>query len=212
MAHLRTEHGLRRDHVLGKAERPEVAGHVSQSHRSRKVPEVLEQLRPVGPVQHLLVFLGSDPRGGEFLGLSRLVDGRDRAVAGAGQRAGALDDLVQDGVDVEAGADASTAVPSVEMRWRSASISRRRSSGWCNGSPSAGPQRNAARPRTAKLDKRNARVRSARADDSRPRVEGNFWRGRAMVAMCRGGVAGWSLSTFRLYRCSEALAWWTAPT
>ena len=45
-------------------------------------------------------------RAPKLLGLTHVVDGRDHAVAGAGQRAGAVHDLVQDGVEVEARADA----------------------------------------------------------------------------------------------------------
>ena len=42
----------------------------------------------------------------EINGLSRLVDGGDGAVARAGERAGAFGDLLQDGIEVEARADA----------------------------------------------------------------------------------------------------------
>ena len=51
------------------------------------------------------MFFGRDAGGDEVAGLSALVDGRDAAVSGPGQGARALDDLVQDGVEVEAGAD-----------------------------------------------------------------------------------------------------------
>ena len=106
MAHRRGLQGLRRHQVRGKAERPEVAGQVSQPHRSRNVPEVLEEPRPIGPVLQLLPLFRGEARGDVLQRLPRVVDGRDRPVAGAGQCPGALDDLVQDGADVEARADA----------------------------------------------------------------------------------------------------------
>ena len=106
MPHRRSLEGLRPHQVRGKAELPDVAGQVAESQRSGKVPEVFEEPRPVGPVGQLLVLGGSEAGADEVLGLPRVVDGRDHAVAGAGQRAGAVDDLLQDGVDVEARADA----------------------------------------------------------------------------------------------------------
>ena len=52
----------------------------------------------------VLLFLQAG--GEEVLGLPRLVDGHDGGVAGAGQLAGALHDFAQDGLEVEARADA----------------------------------------------------------------------------------------------------------
>ena len=89
-----------------KAERTDVGAHIVQSQWRRQIPEVLEEPRPVGPLGKLAVLLGSQTGGDELAVLPTGVDGRDRAVAGAGQRAGTLDDLLQDGVQVEACADA----------------------------------------------------------------------------------------------------------
>ena len=50
----------------------------------------------------------SQAGGDEVLELSRLIKGRDPAVAGAGQRAGALHNFTQNGIDIEALADAQT--------------------------------------------------------------------------------------------------------
>ena len=42
------------------------------------------------------------PEVAEFLEVARLVDGGDGPVAGASERAGALDDISKDGLEVEA--------------------------------------------------------------------------------------------------------------
>ena len=94
MTHRRALHGLVRPQFRTKAERPKVAGEVSQPPRSRKIPQVFEEPRPVGPVGQLLVLVGCDAGGDDFLGLARVVNGRDQAVTGGGEGAGALDDLL----------------------------------------------------------------------------------------------------------------------
>ena len=66
---------------------------------------MLEELRPVRPVNELAVLVGRDAGADEVLDLACLVDGRDQAVAGAGQRAGAVRHLLQDGHHIEARAD-----------------------------------------------------------------------------------------------------------
>ena len=108
MAYRRSLQGLRPHQVRGKAERPDVTGQVPQPDGARQVPEVLEEPRPVGPGRELLVLVGREAGGDEVLDLPRFVDGRDHAVAGAGQRAGTVDDLLQNGMDIEARADAQT--------------------------------------------------------------------------------------------------------
>ena len=55
----------------------------------------LEQPRPVGPGCEQQVLVRREAGGDEVLHLSRGVDGGDDAIAGAGQRAGTFDDLVQ---------------------------------------------------------------------------------------------------------------------
>ena len=107
MAHRRALEGpLPRNEVRGEAERAHIGGHVRQPERAREVAEELEQPRPVGPLLHPPVLLVGEPGGDEVPGLARLVDGGDGAVARAGERAGALDDLLEHRVEVEAGADA----------------------------------------------------------------------------------------------------------
>ena len=64
--------------------------------RARRAEE-LEELRPVGPFHNAPVLVRGEARGGEVLGSAGLVDGGDGAVARAGERADALDDLVQHG-------------------------------------------------------------------------------------------------------------------
>ena len=81
-------------------------GQISQSQRSPKAPEVLEELGPAGPARQPLVFFRSEAGRDELPGLPRVAEGRNHAVAGAGQRAGAVHDLAQDGADVEGRADA----------------------------------------------------------------------------------------------------------
>ena len=106
VAHRHGLQGLRQRQLLGKAERTEVGGHVRQPQRARKVPEVFEELVPVRPLRHVPALVRRQAGGDELLDRAGLVDGRDHAVARAGQRAGAVDDLAQDGVEVEARADA----------------------------------------------------------------------------------------------------------
>ena len=98
--------GLRQRQLLGIAERADVGGHVRQPQRARKGLEVFEELVPVRPLRHVPALVRRQAGGDELLDRAGVVDGRDHAVAGAGQRAGAVDDLAQDGVEVEARADA----------------------------------------------------------------------------------------------------------
>ena len=67
---------------------------------------MFEEPRSVRPVGQPAVFVGRDPGDDEVLELAGLVDGEDPAAPGRGQRAGDLDDLPQDGVEIEAAADA----------------------------------------------------------------------------------------------------------
>ena len=98
--------GLRRQQVGGQAERAGVAAHVAEPQRSRQRPQVLEEPRPFRPVRQPPVFFGGRARGDEVADPPVVVEGGDAAVPGPGQGAAALDDLAQDGVEVEAGADA----------------------------------------------------------------------------------------------------------
>ena len=98
--------GLRQRQLLGIAERADVGGHVRQPQRARKILEVFEELVPVRPLRHVPALVRRQAGGDELLDRAGVVDCRDHPVAGAGQRAGAVDDLAQDGVEVEARADA----------------------------------------------------------------------------------------------------------
>lgn len=80
---------------------PDVTGEVSDRHR----PEVLEQPRPVGPLRQSPV-LGRREAGAEQpSGRVPLAADGDRAVAGAGQGAAAVDQLAQQGIEIETRAD-----------------------------------------------------------------------------------------------------------
>ena len=106
IAHRSPLQRLRAQGVRGEAERSQVAGQVRHPERRRLVPQVCEESRPVGPRDHLPARLGRQAGGDEVLDRSPLVERRDHAGAGAGQRAGALDDLLQHGGQLEALADA----------------------------------------------------------------------------------------------------------
>ncbi len=105
MTHGRSLDGLRPHPVREIAERGGIIGQISQSQRSPKAPKVLEELRPAGPARQPLVLFRSEAGRDELLRLPRVAEGRNHAVAGAGQRAGAVHDLAQDGADVEGRAD-----------------------------------------------------------------------------------------------------------
>ena len=102
----RSQNGPRQHQVGGETERANVGGQVAQPQRRLQLAQVLEEPRSVGPGRELAVLVRREPGGDEVLDLPGLADGRDQSVAGADQRAGAVDDLLQDGVEVEAGADA----------------------------------------------------------------------------------------------------------
>ena len=67
---------------------------------------MFEQVGAVGPFEQAAAHLVGDARGDEVLGRAGLVDGGDRGVARIGERAGAVDDLLEHGREVEARADA----------------------------------------------------------------------------------------------------------
>ena len=98
--------GLRQRQLLGVAEFAEVGGHVRQPQRAGKVPEVFEEAVAVRPRRHVPALVRRQAGGDELLDRAGVVDSRDHAVAGAGQGAGAIHHLPEDGVEVEAGVDA----------------------------------------------------------------------------------------------------------
>ena len=105
--HRRSEIARAHDEVRRIAERADVARQVRQPERLPKAAQMLEQPQPVGPPVHHVPFLfRRDPRGNEVVRRSRFVDGRDAAIARAGQRTGAVDGLLQHRAQIEARADA----------------------------------------------------------------------------------------------------------
>ena len=102
---------------------------------------MLEEPRPVRPGRELLVLVGREAGRDELLDAPRVVDRRDHAVAGAGQRAGAVDHLLQDGVEVSRSRLAlirRTAALSLETRSCNASIRRCSSSALFFTGPTVG--------------------------------------------------------------------------
>ena len=106
MAHGRGEQGVGPDQVGGDAERAHELRQVGHAQRTLQVAQVLEHLQAVGPVEDAAVLLGGEAGGDDVVWLAGLVDGGDEAVASVGEGASAVDDLVQDGVEVEACVDA----------------------------------------------------------------------------------------------------------
>ena len=96
----RSQQGHRPYQLGGETERANVGGHVAQPERLRKLAQVLEQPRCVGPGRELAVLVRRQAGGDEALTVPGLADGRNQAVARSAQRAGAVDDLLQDGVEV----------------------------------------------------------------------------------------------------------------
>ena len=66
---------------------------------------MLEEPRALGSLREPPVLVGGEARGDQVLRGARLVDGGDGGEAGAGERPGALDHLVEDGLEVEARTD-----------------------------------------------------------------------------------------------------------
>ena len=106
VAHRRALEGLRRQPVRGEAELAHIGRDVGDPDRPRQVAEMLEEPRPLGPLRDAPVLRLGEARGDEVLRRARLVDGGDGAVTGAGERPGAVEHLVERGLEVEARADA----------------------------------------------------------------------------------------------------------
>ena len=99
---------LHRRHVPGigrEAERAQVGGKIGDAKRGRQARQVLEELRAVAPLHQGALPLGRDAGEDEVPGPAPLADRRDHALAAAGQRAGALDGLLERRRDVGALAD-----------------------------------------------------------------------------------------------------------
>ena len=105
MMNRRALRGLEGHHIRVEPERPEVAGQVADPQGARLVPQVGEQPESVRPLRHLPVLVGRDAGTQNPKGTSVIVDGREHAVGGVGQRTGAVDDLLQNCVEIKARAD-----------------------------------------------------------------------------------------------------------
>ena len=90
---------------LGQADRPGVAGEVGQPQRFGKHAQVLEELRSSRQVDEALALLCGQAGGDELRWLPVVVEDGDPADACAGQRAGAVGNPLQDGIEVEVGGD-----------------------------------------------------------------------------------------------------------
>ena len=106
MPHRRTQEGLGRQRLRGKAEGAHVGVQVGHSQGARKASKVFEKPRPVGPFGHLPGFLRTQAGIDDVLDLPGFVDGRDHPAPGPGQGDGAVDDLAQDRLDLQTAADA----------------------------------------------------------------------------------------------------------
>ena len=83
---------------------------VRHPDRARNRAQVLEEPLPVGDIPDAPGILEGQSGDAEVLQLSPIVQGGDDAVAGPGQGAGALQDALQNVVQVEALVDAETGV------------------------------------------------------------------------------------------------------
>ena len=83
VAHRRPLERLRAPRARGAAERAQVPREVRHAQRAWKVPQVLEDPRPVGPLDHRPALLGCKTGGDEVPDLAPLVERRDHAEPGA---------------------------------------------------------------------------------------------------------------------------------
>ena len=89
----------------GEAGRADPGVEIGEPQRRGEPAQMPEQPEPVRPRFHRPVFFVREARGDEVAGLPRLVHRGDDAIGRAGERAGALNHLVQHRVEVEARAD-----------------------------------------------------------------------------------------------------------
>ena len=100
------QEGLHRWVALGKADRSGVAGDIRQSQRSLDLVQVLEEPQALGQVPESRALFGGDAGGNEGLYAPGVIEGHQRAIAGPGQRTGAVYDPLQHGIVVEIFGDA----------------------------------------------------------------------------------------------------------
>ena len=87
---------------FGKVEGPDVADEVGKAERVRDITEVFEEFQGIGQIPQGLGILGSQAGGEKVSGLARFIKEGEYAVAGTGERAGGVEDALQDGVKFEA--------------------------------------------------------------------------------------------------------------
>ena len=104
-AHRHTEEAVHRGMVGGEAEGPRVFGDVRQADRVRVGDEQTENAAPVREVADRRLGRGVDSVRDEVGQLLIGADDAERAVTGARERAGRLDDAVESAAQLEVGAD-----------------------------------------------------------------------------------------------------------
>ena len=88
--------------VCGEAHHLQVARQIRHPQWPGQVSKVIMEPWSVRPFEHSPELVWRKTGGDEVLNLAHVVRGRDHAVVGARKRAGALHDLLQDGVEVQA--------------------------------------------------------------------------------------------------------------
>ena len=180
MADRRALEGLDDHAVGGESERADIGGHVGHPQRRRKIPQRLEDLHVVRPLHDLPFFLGRQAGDNRVFEPTSAVDGGDDGVTGAGQRAGGFSNLAEDGIDVEARADAQDGggqrghpfAQGLDLALRFGDLAQ-----WfLLPDPAREPDRPGLRPRRASLP-------GARAQTSPPRP------GPAIRAKCNQAIA-----------------------
>ena len=109
MAHLlpavtdgRPQEGAHRQQTeFGHPQGPGVALEVAHAHRGRQPAEVSEELVSLRHLRQPLVFFRSGTGAEEGVFVSGIVDGGDDAVVGVGEGTGAVEDLLEDVVQVQ---------------------------------------------------------------------------------------------------------------
>ena len=91
---------------IGQADGVGVAGQVGGAHRHRQAAEVLQERRSVSHRPHALRLLRRHAGSEERVHRPRVIEEGDDAVAGAAERARAVQHLLEDGVELEALVDA----------------------------------------------------------------------------------------------------------
>ena len=99
-------HRLREPRGHGQVQRGQVGGNIRLAERFGKVSEMLEEPGAFGPRHQLLEHFGRETGAQEVHEPAASVDRRDDALAAAGQRPRAIDDLLEHRVQIEARADA----------------------------------------------------------------------------------------------------------